>query len=52
MTYVFTEACVDLKAKSCMAQCPVDCIYEAGHALYINPLGSVPGRQGGRVQTS
>lgn len=37
MTYVITEACVDVKDKSCMAQCPVDCIYEGGRALYINP---------------
>jgi NAD-dependent dihydropyrimidine dehydrogenase PreA subunit len=37
MTYVITEACIDVKDKSCMAQCPVDCIYEGGRALYINP---------------
>lgn len=37
MAYVITEACIDIKDKSCMAQCPVDCIYEGGHALYINP---------------
>lgn len=37
MTYVITEACIDIKDKSCMAQCPVDCIYEGGRALYINP---------------
>jgi NAD-dependent dihydropyrimidine dehydrogenase PreA subunit len=37
VTYVITEACVDIKDKSCMAQCPVDCIYEGRRALYINP---------------
>jgi NAD-dependent dihydropyrimidine dehydrogenase PreA subunit len=28
MTYVVTQACVDVKDRSCVAQCPVDCIYE------------------------
>jgi len=37
MTYVITDACVDVKDKSCIEQCPVDCIYEGGRALYINP---------------
>jgi NAD-dependent dihydropyrimidine dehydrogenase PreA subunit len=37
MTYVITDACVDIKDKSCIEQCPVDCIYEGGRALYINP---------------
>jgi NAD-dependent dihydropyrimidine dehydrogenase PreA subunit len=23
--------------KSCMQECPVDCIYEGGRSLYINP---------------
>jgi NAD-dependent dihydropyrimidine dehydrogenase PreA subunit len=37
MTYVITEACVDVMDRSCMAQCPVDCIYVGARALYINP---------------
>jgi ferredoxin len=37
MTYVITDACVDIKDKSCMQECPVDCIYEGGRMLYINP---------------
>jgi NAD-dependent dihydropyrimidine dehydrogenase PreA subunit len=37
MTYVITDACVDIKDRSCMEQCPVDCIYEGGRALYIHP---------------
>ncbi len=37
MTYVITDACVDIKDKSCMEECPVDCIYEGNRMLYINP---------------
>jgi NAD-dependent dihydropyrimidine dehydrogenase PreA subunit len=37
MTYVVTDGCVDIKDRSCMEQCPVDCIYEGGRALYIHP---------------
>ncbi len=37
MTYVIAQPCVDVKDKSCIEQCPVDCIYEGGRALYINP---------------
>jgi len=35
--YVITAACVDLKDRSCVRECPVDCIYEGERALYINP---------------
>ena len=37
MTYVIGSACVDVMDKSCMQECPVDCIYEGARALYINP---------------
>lgn len=37
MAYVITEACIDVKDKSCILECPVDCIYEGGRMLYINP---------------
>ena len=40
MAYVITEPCVDVKDKSCVNVCPVDCIYEDGdddRMLYINP---------------
>lgn len=37
MTYVITSACVDVKHKSCAAECPVDCIYEGDRTMYINP---------------
>jgi len=28
VTYVITEPCVGVKDKSCIAVCPVDCIYD------------------------
>ncbi len=37
MTYVITEPCIDLKDKACIEECPVDCIYEGGRMLYIQP---------------
>ena len=37
MTYVIALPCVDLKDKSCIDECPVDCIYEGERALYIHP---------------
>ncbi|WP_040829895.1 ferredoxin [Nocardia jiangxiensis] len=37
MTYVITDACVDLKDRACVEECPVDCIYEGARMLYINP---------------
>ncbi|MGC0367258.1 NAD-dependent dihydropyrimidine dehydrogenase PreA subunit [Rhodococcus sp. 27YEA15] len=37
MPYVITEACTDVMDRSCMTQCPVDCIYQGARALYINP---------------
>lgn len=36
MTYVIGRACVDVMDKSCVQECPVDCIYEGARALYIN----------------
>jgi NAD-dependent dihydropyrimidine dehydrogenase PreA subunit len=35
--YVITTACVDIKDKSCMRECPVDCIYEGDRQMYIHP---------------
>ena len=37
MTYVIAEPCIDVKDKSCIEECPVDCIYEGGRMLYIQP---------------
>jgi NAD-dependent dihydropyrimidine dehydrogenase PreA subunit len=37
MTFVVTQACVDVQDKSCVEVCPADCIYEGGRMMYINP---------------
>lgn len=37
MTYVITEACIDVLDRACVEECPVDCIYEGRRALYIHP---------------
>ena len=39
MTYVVTETCIDLKDKSCIEVCPVDCIHEVDEdrMVYIDP---------------
>ncbi|MGW0538599.1 ferredoxin [Streptomyces sp. NPDC003032] len=37
MAYVIAQPCADVKDKSCIDECPVDCIYEGGRALYIHP---------------
>jgi NAD-dependent dihydropyrimidine dehydrogenase PreA subunit len=37
MTYVIAEPCIDVKDRGCVEECPVDCIYEGGRALYIHP---------------
>jgi NAD-dependent dihydropyrimidine dehydrogenase PreA subunit len=37
MPYVIGPACIDVTDKSCIEECPVDCIYEGARKLYINP---------------
>lgn len=37
MAYVIGEPCIDVMDRSCVEECPVDCIYEGGRALYIHP---------------
>jgi ferredoxin len=37
VTYVITAGCIDVLDKSCIEECPVDCIYEGERMLYINP---------------
>jgi len=37
VTYTIAEPCVDVMDKSCVEECPVDCIYEGGRMLYIHP---------------
>jgi NAD-dependent dihydropyrimidine dehydrogenase PreA subunit len=38
MPYVIGRSCIDVMDRSCMEECPVDCIYEGERKLYINPL--------------
>jgi ferredoxin len=37
MSYVIAEPCVDVLDKTCIEECPVDCIYEGERKLYIHP---------------
>ena len=39
MTYIIAEPCVDVKDKSCVEVCPVDCIHgtDDDKMLFINP---------------
>lgn len=37
MAYVIGLACVDVKDRACVAECPLDCIYEGARSLYIHP---------------
>src|SRR4051794_41653043 len=37
MTYIIAEPCIDIKDKSCIDVCPVDCIHEAARILVIDP---------------
>jgi NAD-dependent dihydropyrimidine dehydrogenase PreA subunit len=37
MAYVVTHGCVDVKDRSCVEQCPVDCIPEGERMMYIHP---------------
>jgi NAD-dependent dihydropyrimidine dehydrogenase PreA subunit len=37
VTYVIAEPCIDVLDRTCVEECPVDCIYEGARALYIHP---------------
>jgi ferredoxin len=37
MAYIIAESCIGVKDASCVAVCPVDCIYEGEDMYYINP---------------
>ena len=37
MAYIITEPCIGTKDASCVAVCPVDCIYEGDDQYYIHP---------------
>ena len=36
MTYIIAEPCIDVKDKSCIDVCPVDCIHEMARVLVID----------------
>lgn len=37
MAFVIAQPCVDVLDRSCVAACPMDCIYEGDRSLYIQP---------------
>jgi ferredoxin len=37
VTYIIAEPCIDIKDKSCIDVCPVDCIHEYNRMLVIDP---------------
>jgi NAD-dependent dihydropyrimidine dehydrogenase PreA subunit len=37
MAYVITSPCIDVKDGACQVACPVECIYEGGRMMYIQP---------------
>ena len=37
MTYIIAEPCIDIKDRSCVDVCPVDCIHEFARILIIDP---------------
>jgi NAD-dependent dihydropyrimidine dehydrogenase PreA subunit len=37
VTYIIAEPCIDIKDKSCVDVCPVDCIHEFARILIIDP---------------
>jgi ferredoxin len=37
VTYIIAEPCIDIKDKSCIDVCPVDCIHEFERILIIDP---------------
>jgi Fe-S-cluster-containing hydrogenase component 2 len=41
--YVITQACVDVKDRSCIEVCPVDCIHttDQDRICYIDPAGCI-----------
>lgn len=38
MAYVIASTCIDVKDGACQVVCPVECIYEGGRMMYINPV--------------
>jgi len=38
VTYIIASTCIDVKDGACQEVCPVECIYEGGRMMYIQPL--------------
>lgn len=38
MPFVVGGPCIDTLDRSCVEECPVDCIYEGERKVYINPI--------------
>ena len=47
MPYVIAAACIDVMDRSCMDECPVDCIFEGDRKLYVNPFECIDCGPGG-----
>ena len=43
MPFFITGDCLDVLDRSCTEECPVDCIYEGGRKMYINPRECIDG---------
>jgi ferredoxin len=41
LTYVIAEPCIDIKDKTCIDVCPVDCIIETASMLVIDPVDCI-----------
>ena len=41
MAYIITEACIDVMDKSCIDECPVDCIKPGKNQMLINPYDCI-----------
>ena len=55
MTYIIAEPCIDIKDKSCLDVCPVDCIHEADRILVIDPeecIDAAPASRSARSRRS
>lgn len=37
LPYVIGDPCIDVMDRSCIEECPVDCIYQGERKLYIQP---------------
>ena len=38
LTYIIADPCIDIKDRSCVDVCPVDCIHEFERVLIIDPI--------------